>query len=164
MTRLDNIRGLGLWEEYLHRRRQLIAGGMSPGAAKDRALAEVEELAAGQTGGVQVITAAQVIPAAGQSASEQEPVPGVVNEPVEMRKAVEWAFANMGANVSREDEPTPGAYEFLQWAKKNDANKEKFYTNYVSKLLPPKSVQDSENESFKDDGRKVLGVIDKLKA
>lgn len=145
----DDLQARGLWAQFVQRRDELKGLGLDPLAARTQALAEVEARAAGQP-----------LP----PVPEIRPVrPSGEHLPVDMRTAVEWAFSNMGQDVNPNDEPTPGAYDLLQWAKKNDENKAKFYAVYVPKLLPSKGALEAGDESFKDDGRKVLSVIDRLK-
>jgi hypothetical protein len=50
----------------------------------------------------------------------------------------------------------------LCWARRNNQNEAQFWGQIYTKLLPSRSQLDAE-QRFKDDGRRVLGLIEKLR-
>ncbi len=50
----------------------------------------------------------------------------------------------------------------LCWARRNNQNEAQFWGQIYTKLLPSKAQLETE-QRYRDDGRKVLEVIDKLR-
>ena len=80
------------------------------------------------------------------------------------RAAIDWVAAHMeDREASRENAPSAAAWGMFVWAKESDANRTKFYTDLLPKVLPTK--QQIEREArFHDDGRILKLVEDMLKS
>lgn len=81
-----------------------------------------------------------------------------------VREDIEWVASNMDIGGLRAaNAPSAFAWSFLK-ACREDANmKFEFFKNIMPKLLPSKSALE-EQERFQDDGRKILGILDKVEA
>ncbi len=83
---------------------------------------------------------------------------------LDVRKLVEWVFANMAVKGNPADaEPCPGALEFLRSVQKNPTAKAKFYSEFLVKLLPSRS-QLEMSDRFRDQGQNVLDTLDRIEA
>ena len=78
---------------------------------------------------------------------------------VATRVSVDWVFEALGRkNVKPEDAPSAGAWALYQHA---ELKKDWFYQTYHCKTLPTRAQIDADS-GFKDDGRGIIKVIDKL--
>jgi len=77
-------------------------------------------------------------------------------------ECVGWVAKKMMVKgVRPEQAPSSEAWSMLCWARRNNQNEAQFWGQIYTKLLPSKSQLDQE-QRYKDDGRKVLSVIQKL--
>jgi hypothetical protein len=78
-------------------------------------------------------------------------------------ECVAWVAKHMMVKDAKaESAPSSEAWSMLCWARRNNQNEAQFWGQIYTKLLPSRSQLDAE-QRFKDDGRKVLGIIEKLK-
>ena len=59
--------------------------------------------------------------------------------------------------------PSSEAWSMLCWARRNNQNEAQFWGTIYTKLLPSRSQLDAE-QKYRDDGRAVLEVIERLKS
>ncbi len=98
-----------------------------------------------------------------EATTEELPLSAFGGKSASMRKAVEWVFEHLGVRTKAADAPSPGAWALLQWAKKTSANTQRFYSDFVSKLLPSRSTLEVE-ERRRDSGDDVMRTIEYLLA
>lgn len=78
-------------------------------------------------------------------------------------ECVSWVAKHMMVkDVSPKDAPSSEAWSMLCWAKRNNQNEAQFWGQIYTKLLPSRSQLEAEDR-YKDDGRKVLDIIENLK-
>lgn len=78
---------------------------------------------------------------------------------VATRVAVDWVFEALGRkNIMPRDAPSAGAWSLYEAA---DRDRPWFYQTYHAKTLPSKAQVEAES-AFKDDGRELIGIIEKL--
>lgn len=78
----------------------------------------------------------------------------------------QWVFDNMEVSASEitcEGIPSAGAVGLLRWCREDVKNRGEFYKTIWSKTLPSKTEIDATSR-FNDDGREVLGVLDRVEA
>jgi hypothetical protein len=84
------------------------------------------------------------------------PAANVVND-------TDWVYANIGAFraglVTPDDAPSLGAWGLLLHASENPA---KFYADVVNKVAKVKQAEEERQQRFKDDGRALFEVLDRL--
>ena len=141
----------GVWTRFCAVRNQYETEGLKP----DEAYAK----AASQLLGREV----------GEKAAEK-PLDGVVESGVfqtasaSTPECVAWVAKHMMLkDVSPEQAPSSEAWSMLCWARRNNQNEAQFWGQIYTKLLPSRSQLDAE-QRFKDDGRRVLGLIEKMKS
>ena len=78
-------------------------------------------------------------------------------------ECVAWVARHMLIkDVAPEQAPSSEAWSMLCWARRNNQNEAQFWGQIYTKLLPSKAQLETE-QRYRDDGRKVLEVIDKLR-
>jgi hypothetical protein len=78
-------------------------------------------------------------------------------------ECVAWVARHMLIkDVAPEKAPSSEAWSMLCWARRNNQNEAQFWGQIYTKLLPSKAQLETE-QRYRDDGRKVLEVIDKLR-
>ena len=78
-------------------------------------------------------------------------------------ECVAWVAKHMMLKgVKPEQAPSSEAWSMLCWARRNNQNEAQFWGQIYTKLLPSRSQLDQE-QRYKDDGRKVLSVIEGLR-
>lgn len=83
---------------------------------------------------------------------------------VSFLEQVEWVFDHIEiSDVKPKDAPSAGAWGWLQLVRNNPAVKQGFYNQIVAKLIPSKAQMEMENR-FRDDGRKIIALIERVKA
>ena len=80
----------------------------------------------------------------------------------DIRKDIEWVAENMDIGGLKPGmAPSATAWSFLKACREDAQMKADFYKTIWPKLLPSKSALE-EQERFKDDGRKVLNILEKV--
>lgn len=79
-----------------------------------------------------------------------------------IRENVMWAYRHAYADVDFKDAPSLGAVFWLKFLRKSPGNMVKFVEVLKSQLPTPKQLE--QLERFEDDGRDVLGLIDRAAA
>ena len=78
-------------------------------------------------------------------------------------ECVAWVAKHMMLKgVKPEQAPSSEAWSMLCWARRNNQNEAQFWGQIYTKLLPSRSQLDQE-QRYKDDGLKVLSVIEGLR-
>ncbi len=78
-------------------------------------------------------------------------------------ECVSWVAKQiMVKDVEPHQAPSSEAWSMLCWARRNNQNEAQFWGQIYTKLLPSRSQLDAE-QRYKDDGRKVLSIIERLK-
>jgi hypothetical protein len=79
-------------------------------------------------------------------------------------ECVSWVAKNiMLKDASAAHAPSSEAWSMLCWARRNNQNEAQFWGTIYTKLLPSRSQLDAE-QKYRDDGRAVLEVIERLKS
>ena len=79
-------------------------------------------------------------------------------------ECVAWVAKHiMVKDVEPQQAPSSEAWSMLCWARRNNQNEAQFWGQIYTKLLPSRSQLDAE-QRYKDDGRKVLSIIERLKS
>jgi len=79
-------------------------------------------------------------------------------------ECVAWVAKHiMVKDVEPGQAPSSEAWSMLCWARRNNQNEAQFWGQIYTKLLPSRSQLDAE-QRYKDDGRKVLSIIERLKS
>jgi hypothetical protein len=79
-------------------------------------------------------------------------------------ECVSWVAKNiMLKDAKASDAPSSEAWSMLCWARRNNQNEAQFWGTIYTKLLPSRSQLDAE-QKYRDDGRAVLSVIERLKS
>lgn len=79
-------------------------------------------------------------------------------------EAIRWCFENLAIeDLKPEDAPSSGAWGLLQECQRSPSFREDFLKTILPKLLPTRQQIETQ-ESFNDDGRDVLDLINKLQA
>lgn len=79
-------------------------------------------------------------------------------------ECVAWVAKHMMVKDAKpEQAPSSEAWSMLCWARRNNQNEAQFWGQIYTKLLPSRSQLDAE-QRYKDDGRKVLSIIERLKS
>jgi|TARA_R110000787_G_scaffold27884_3_gene76635 hypothetical protein len=79
-------------------------------------------------------------------------------------ECVSWVAKNiMLKDAKPSDAPSSEAWSMLCWARRNNQNEAQFWGTIYTKLLPSRSQLDAE-QKYRDDGRAVLAVIERLKS
>lgn len=101
--------------------------------------------------------------------ADEKPLDGVVESGVfqtasaSTPECVAWVAKHMMLkDVLPEQAPSSEAWSMLCWARRNNQNEAQFWGQIYTKLLPSRSQLDAD-QRFKDDGRRVLGLIEKMK-
>lgn len=72
---------------------------------------------------------------------------------------IEWVYNCLDAQVSIEDAPSAGAWTLLQHVRSGPFERQKFYDQFATKLIPPKNKLDQDGR-HEDDGREQLKILD----
>lgn len=141
------------WVRFCSLRDKYERGGMSPNDSYARGASELlgREVVPDETGTKAPLLQGETDAAEFASGNASTP------------ECVSWVAKNMMIrNVSPTDAPSSEAWSMLCWAKRNNQNEAQFWGQIYTKLLPSRNQLDAD-ERFKDDGRKVLGIIERLK-
>lgn len=81
------------------------------------------------------------------------------------RQEVDWVAQHVDVPVSalRFDQiPSASALSLLRWVRSSTGNRDDFFKNIWTKLMPNRSVSDADGR-FQDDGRHVISLIDRVR-
>lgn len=141
----------GVWTRFCAKRNQYESEGIKPDEAYAKAASEL----LGRP--------------IGEKSESGAPLEGVVESSVfqtgsaSTPECVAWVAKHMMLkDVRPEQAPSSEAWSMLCWARRNNQNEAQFWGQIYTKLLPSRSQLDAE-QRYKDDGRKVLDLIEKLK-
>ena len=141
----------GVWTKFCAKRNLLESEGQKPDEAYAAAASQflgrdvAEKPVSGDLGGT---VSSDTFGDAGASTPE----------------CVSWVAKHMMVkDVQPAQAPSSEAWSMLCWARRNNQNEAQFWGQIYTKLLPSKSQLDAE-QRFKDDGRKVLSIIERLKS
>ena len=163
----EQLKACGVWAFFHKRRSELTAEGRRD-EAQDIAYEEAMKFA---RGGEAVPAAAVVVEPVVAGAKDEggwvsELGPRAMEpefkfeETVDMRRAANWVIQALALPVVRyEQAPTLAAWSLYQWARKNQ---DEFFRGYGVKQMPSK-VEDA-GEAKRDDGRKQIGLAQRLRA
>jgi hypothetical protein len=141
----------GVWTRFCAKRNQYESEGMKPDEAYAQAASELlgRDVA--------------------EKKAEAESLTGVVESATfadggaSTPECVAWVAKHMMIkDVQPSAAPSSEAWSMLCWARRNNQNEAQFWGQIYTKLLPSRSQLDAE-QRFRDDGRKVLGILEKLK-
>ena len=142
----------GVWTRFCAKRNQYESEGMKPDEAYEKAASEL---------------LGRVV---GKKAESEQALEGVVESTVfstasaSTPECVAWVAKHMMLkDVRPEQAPSSEAWSMLCWARRNNQNEAQFWGQIYTKLLPSRSQLDAE-QKFKDDGRRVLGLIEKMRS
>ena len=143
----------GVWTRFCAKRNQYESEGMKPDEAYEKAASELLGRPVGKkesdVGGEELDGVVESDVFSGQGASTPE--------------CVAWVAKHMMVkDVQPKQAPSSEAWSMLCWARRNNQNEAQFWGQIYTKLLPSRSQLDAE-QRFKDDGRRVLGLIEKLR-
>ena len=141
------------WVRFCALRDQYEKGGMSPNDAYARAASELlgREVVPKETGAAAPVLHGETDQAAFSGGSASTPA------------CVSWVAKHMMVKgVNPTDAPSSEAWAMLCWAKRNNQNEAQFWGQIYTKLLPSRSQLDAEDR-YRDDGRKVLDIIENLR-
>ena len=141
---------MGVWTRFCAKRNQYETEGLKANEAYGKAASELLGRNVGEK-------------------SEEGKLDGVVEQEVfeetgaSTPECVAWVAKHMMVkDVEPSRAPSSEAWSMLCWARRNNQNEAQFWGQIYTKLLPSRSQLDAE-QRFKDDGRKVLSVIERLK-
>lgn len=139
----------GVWTRFCAKRNEYESGGLKPDEAYKKAAGELlgRSLEEGSGAALEGVVESGVFSESGASTPE----------------CVGWVAKHMMVkDVRPEQAPSSEAWSMLCWARRNNQNEAQFWGQIYTKLLPSRSQLDAE-QKYKDDGRKVLSVIERLK-
>lgn len=87
------------------------------------------------------------------------------NKKAHTRQQVEWVAQHLDVppgSVNAAAIPNRSALSLLRWARSSASNRDDFFKNIWTKLLPNRSVSDADGR-LQDDGRQVIGLIDRVR-
>ena len=141
---------MGVWTRFCAKRNQYESGGLKANEAYAKAASELlgrDIGEKGEEGKLDGVVEGEVFEETGASTPE----------------CVAWVAKHMMVkDVEPSRAPSSEAWSMLCWARRNNQNEAQFWGQIYTKLLPSRSQLDAE-QRFKDDGRKVLSVIERLK-
>lgn len=77
---------------------------------------------------------------------------------------IQWVFEHLDdGKASKMTEPHPGAYAFLEHVRSSLEVRAWFFQSMFAKLMPTRTQLDV-TDRFKDDGRNVLDVLDRIES
>jgi hypothetical protein len=83
------------------------------------------------------------------------------NNPVEI---IDWIFEHLGnKEITEEEAPSIGAYNWLKTLQKSDDLKMEFYHDIWPKRIPSKSKFDEMIDKMGDDGRNQFDVLNRIR-
>jgi len=139
----------GVWTRFCAMRNELESGGMKPNEAYAAAASKLldREVQEKEEASLDGVVESGVFTETGASTPE----------------CVSWVAKHMMVkDVLPEQAPSSEAWSMLCWARRNNQNEAQFWGQIYTKLLPSKSQLEAE-QRYKDDGRKVLSVIERLR-
>lgn len=143
----------GKWVRFCSLRDQYERSGMAPNDAYARGASELlgEEIVPEETG--------TKAPKLHGEVEAEVFIGGDASTP----ECVSWVAKHMMvSDPNPENAPSSEAWSMLCWAKRNNQNEAQFWGQIYTKLMPSRNQLESEGK-YKDDGRRVLGIIDRLK-
>jgi hypothetical protein len=134
----ERLQAAGLWRQYVARREQLAAEGLTPAQAREQALREVESLP----------PRPRELPPEEGPGEGPEPAAEVGGFPdfgrsVPNTESVQWVAEHIAdAGVRPPDAPSGLAWSLLQWVRLTPANQSTFWSSVWPRLAPKEEGQD----------------------
>lgn len=172
------LRGKGLWDDFLRLREAYKLQGMSPQDAWRLAYDQikdstpsgepfvwVKERNQGLKGALPTILKNMGGKVPAPSGSDNDLYSRIKHKTAPPATVMHWVFNHAGLELSDLDVdaiPSPGALKLLQRVQTSDAAYDAFFAAYT-KLLPSRTQLDAEAR-FQDDGRESFRLLDDLEA